>query len=162
MTKYPFAMPSGLLEKLPKPSRDGNCYLDVRFGGRWDGIVVVDSKHMCIGIYVQNGIEEYPLPFSVEDIEDIRPASWLNLMLGRYPFDFYSTAVIAIVFISPIFLGLGWTVWPWSAFCSMLICSAGIYTMYSMPGFPFTRLPVAIFGLGQIIYGGMILFANFF
>ena len=58
--------------EVPPASKDGHFYLDVRIKNRWDGVLVVNREGMCIGIYVQRRIEEYPLPFEAGDIEDVR------------------------------------------------------------------------------------------
>ena len=91
------------------------------------------------------------------DIEDIRNASLWNLVLAAMPFDLYAAAVLTVVVISPVTLVLGWMVFPLFALFSVVACAVAIYVMYLAPGFPFTRLPVAFFGLGQIVSGGVFL-----
>jgi hypothetical protein len=131
--------------------------LDVRVAGKWDGILVVDGAGMCIGIYVHRRIEEYPLPFAADAIEDIRHASFMNRLLAAFPFDLWDGAVLTIVVLSPIALLLGSFVSPLFALFSVVACAAAIYVMYLAPGFPFIRLPAALLGFAQVMSGGMLL-----
>jgi hypothetical protein len=108
---------------------------------------------MCIGVYVGRHIEPYPLPFTVSDLEDIRAASLWNRFLGSLPFDFYTAAVVTIVFISPFVLALNRLLPPVPAVFIVIACVLSIRVMYPAGGFPFTRLPVAMLGLAQIIFG---------
>jgi hypothetical protein len=153
MKPYPFPIPATLLQHLPAPSRDGNHYLDVCVAGRWDGVIVVDRNGLCIGIYIRGRIEEYPLWFTAGDIKAVRKASILNHTLAHSPFDLYNLAVLAIVVFSPLAFSLSLFVSPFFALLSVLACIMAIYIMYLTPAFPFTRLPVALCGLCQIILG---------
>ncbi len=157
MTTCPFPLPAALLEKLPPASRDENHYLDVRVGGKWDGVVVANSKGMCIGVYIHRRIEQHPLPFAGGDIEDVRKASLCNRILAAIPFDLWDVAVLTIVVVSPMALMLAWLLWLPFALISILACAVAIRIMYLVPGFPFIRLPIAILGMGQIVYGGIFL-----
>ena len=157
MTTYPFALPDVLRQRLPSPSRDGNHYLDVRVGRKWDGILVVDAAGLCIGIYVRNRVEEHPLPFAAEEIEDVRRASLGNRLLALLPVDLWDAALLTILVVSPIALFLGYLVSPLFALVSVFACVWAIHIMYQSPGFPFIRLPVANLGLMQIVSGGWLL-----
>lgn len=150
-TVYPFALPSFLLSHLPPASKDGHYYLDVRAKNRWDGILVVNRDGMCIGIYVQRRIEEYPLPFEAGDIEDVRRTSLHNRLLAAFPFDAYSSALIAIMVLSPLMLLLGFFLSAVFYVAVILACVIAIHVMYLGGGFPFTRFPVAMIGIGEII-----------
>jgi hypothetical protein len=112
---------------------------------------------MCIGIYVRRRVEEYPLPFAADQIEDIRRASLFNRFFAALPFDLFDGAVLTIVVFSPIALLLGFFVSPLFAMFSVIACTVAIYIMYLARGFPLIRLPVAVLGLGQIVSGGMLL-----
>jgi hypothetical protein len=153
MTTYPFSLPADLQQRLPSPSSNGNRYVDVRVAGKWDGVLVIDSAGMCIGIYTRGRVERYPLPFDPAEIEDIRPASLWNRCLASLPFDLWDAAVLTIIAISPASLALAWLMLPALAVVSVVACSVSIYIMYLAPGFPFLRLPVAVCGLCQIVIG---------
>src|SRR5579862_1081351 len=109
---FPFPIPATLMAKLPPPSRDGKHYLDVCVAGKWDGILVVDGNGMCLGIYVARRITEWELPFTANDIEDIRRASLWHRFLAALPFEPWNSALLTVFVFSPIALLLGWFVWP--------------------------------------------------
>jgi hypothetical protein len=153
VTTYPFALPGTLPQRLPPPARDGRHYLDVRFAGRWDGILVVDREGLCVGVYVGRRVQEYPLPFAPEDIEDLRPASPWNRFQAALPGDPWGWALLAILVISPVSLAVAQSVAPWLALLPVAACAAAIRIMYGVPGFPFIRFPVALCGLAQILSG---------
>jgi hypothetical protein len=157
VTKYPFPIPAALLPKLPAKSRDGNHYVDVCVAGKWDGILVVNADGLCIGIRMGRTTEEWPLPFAGDEIQDIRRASLWNRCLAAIPLDPYSAAVLTIVLVSPAGLLLASLVWPWIAIASVMACTLAVYIMYLAPGWPFTRFPVAILGLSQIIWASVFL-----
>jgi hypothetical protein len=157
VTKYPFPIPAALLPKLPAKSRDGNHYLDVCVAGKWAGILVVNGDGLCIGIYVGRTIEQWSLPFAADEIQDIRRASLWNRFLAAIPFDPYSAAVLTIILISPAAWLLASLAWPWIAIVSVLACTLAVYIMYLAPGWPFTRFPVAMLGLSQIVRGSIFL-----
>jgi hypothetical protein len=152
MRTYPFALPTSLLTRLPSSSKDGRYYLDVRVKNRWDGILVVDHDGMCIGVYVRRRIEEYPLPFAAGDIEEIRRASLYNRALAAMPFDLYEAGLIGIMVVSPIMFVLGCFVSAFFFAAVVLACAAAIHLMYLSAGFPFTRLPVALVGIAEILF----------
>jgi hypothetical protein len=152
MPAYPFALPASLLSRLPPTSKDGRYYLDVRVKSRWDGILVIDRDGLCIGVYVRGRIEEYPLPFEAGDIEDVRRASLHNRILAVMPFDLYSAAVIVIMVFSPLMFLLGYFVSAFFFVAVVLACAFAIHVMYLMAGFPFTRLPVALLGISEILF----------
>jgi len=156
MTTYPFPLPEGLRQRLPPLSRDGNHYLDVRVAGKWDGILVINGAGMCIGIYIRRGVEEYPLPFAPGEIEDIRRASLWNRFLGSLPFDIWSAALLTIFVFSPISLILGRFILPF-ALLSIAACATAICFMYRYGGQVIIRLPAALCGVGQIVWGFVLL-----
>jgi hypothetical protein len=162
VTKYPFPIPAALLSKLPAKSRDGHHYLDVCVAGKWCGILVVNGDGLCLGIYMGRTIEEWSLPFEADEIQDIRRASLWNRFLANIPFDHYSAAVLAIVLISPAALLLALLVSPWIAIVSVLICPLAVYIMYLAPGWPLTRLPAAMLGLIQLVWGSIFLIRSLF
>ncbi|MEX0937355.1 MAG: hypothetical protein WDZ59_05805 [Pirellulales bacterium] len=131
--------------------------MDVRVAGKWDGILVVDTAGMCVGIYIRRRVEECFLGFSAEQIEDIRRASFLNRLLAALPFDLCRGAVLTILVFSPSALLLGVFVSPFFATFSVVACAAAIYLMSVVGGFIFLRLPVILLGLGQIVSAGILL-----
>jgi hypothetical protein len=104
MTSYPFSLRAELQQRLPSPSSNGKRYADVRVAGKWDGVLVIDSAGLCVGIYIRGRVEPYPLPFDPAEIEDIRPASLWNRSLASLPFDLWDVAVLTIIAISPVAL----------------------------------------------------------
>jgi hypothetical protein len=157
VTTYPFPIPAPLMQRLPLPARDRNHYLDVRVRGRWDGVIAVDGSGMCIGVYICRRIEKFPLPFTANDIEDIRKATLSNRILASFPFNIWNCEILTVVAFSPVTLVLAWMISPLFALISVFACSVAIYILYLAPGWPFIRLPVAMFGLGQIVSGGLCL-----
>ncbi|MEX0939681.1 MAG: hypothetical protein WDZ59_17585 [Pirellulales bacterium] len=131
--------------------------MDVRVAGKWDGILVVDTAGMCVGVYFCRRVGECFLGFSADQIEDIRRASLLNRFLAGLPFDLYRAGVFTILVISPIALLLGVFFSPFFATFSMVACAAAIYLMSVVGGFILMRLPVVLFGLGQIVSAGILL-----
>jgi len=103
-TDYPFTLPEGLEKKLPAPSGDGLYYIDVRVGGKWDGILVVDKNFQCIGIHCDRQNMEFPLPFAPAEIEDIRPASLWNRTLAFIPSWLIFAYPYACPFILPVLI----------------------------------------------------------
>lgn len=152
-TSYPFELPTRLTARIPAPSRDGNAYVDARIGGRWNGILVIDSDQRCIGVYVHGSIIEWPLHFQSNEIEDLRPASIWNRLLANLPVGVtpYNLSVVTVWIICPILLIFGLTthllLLPLVALI-VIICHIGLY---SVRGFPFTRFPTSVAGLGVLV-----------
>jgi len=131
-------------------------YVDVCVRGEWDGILVIDENGMCVGVYVFRQIEQWPLPFEPSEIEAVRCASLRNRLLAALPFDLYTAAVANILVLSP--MALGAALWmPSLAVLPILSCAGAIWAMYSVRAFIFTRLPIAMCGLCQIIGGSILL-----
>ena len=51
-TPTPFEIPPEHRKTLPEAGADGLILADVKVGGRWDGILVIDENYRCIGVYV--------------------------------------------------------------------------------------------------------------
>jgi len=153
----PFPFPEHLRQRLPAPLRDGNHYVDVLVAGTWHGILVVNAAGLCIGVSVRRRIEESPLSFAADQIEDVRRASALNRLLAALPMDLWDGAVLTIVVLSPMALLMSFLISPLFATFSVAACGASIFLMYLAPGFPLIRLPVAVLGLGQILSGIVLL-----
>ena len=151
MTTYPFVLPAVLRPCLPPLSRDGRRYVDVRFRGKWDGVLVIDEAGLCVGVYVQRRIREVPLPFLSDEIESVRKACLHNRILAAFPFDLWGAALITILGLSPLVLALGFLLWQPLVLISVVGCAIAIHVMYLYGGFPLMRLPVALLGLGQIL-----------
>jgi hypothetical protein len=160
VSDFPFPLPAHLVPQLPPPARDGSHYIDVRVAGKWDGILVVDSRGMCVGVYDYRRIDEYPLPFQVSEIEAIRPACLYHRILAAYPLTLWTTALALCWIVSPLLLLLAGTAWlfAWAALPvfaagSLVACALSAYVMYLSyreGGFPFLRLPTVLFGIAQI------------
>lgn len=161
VTKYPFAIPAALVPCLPAGARDGNRYCDVCVAGTWEGILVVNDEGLCIGVYALRTVVELPLPFTADQIQAVRAASWWNRLLAAIPCDLYSAAVATVVAFSPAALLLGATVWPGFMLLVVLVNSVAIYVMYRCPGWPLSRLSVALAGMVQLVYGCCELFRWF-
>lgn len=70
---------------LPKQRNDGTVYLDVKFRGKWDGVLVVNSERRCIGVRIGGRVSQDLLPFRPEEIQDFRPSRPLNRILAEIP-----------------------------------------------------------------------------
>jgi hypothetical protein len=148
--KLPFDMPHHLLAKLPPRSRDGFVYADVKYRGIWNGIPAIDSEQKCVGVYCGRRILVWPLPFTPEEIEDVRPPCLWNRLLANLPaaLDLYTCSLVAIWVVCPILLACGLAITPWMLLATPPIAVLSIAVMYSGGSFPFTRLPTAIAGIG--------------
>lgn len=152
MTVYPFPFPEHLIPMLPKPAKDGNHYVDVRFRDHWDGILVINAQGMVLGIHIRRGIVEYPLPFKPSEIQGVRPASLCNRLLAAIPFDLWSASLVSLFLVSPILLVLGFAVHFVFFLCVIPLCVGAILLMYQSGGFPFIRFPAALLGLTQVLF----------
>lgn len=101
---YPFSLSPGLEAKLPKPSRAGFIFVDVKVNGKWEGILVFDERRLCVGIRCDRKTLEYPLDFSPGEIEDVRPASLWNRTLAFLPSWLILAYPYACFFIIPAML----------------------------------------------------------
>jgi hypothetical protein len=152
-TPYPFPIPAKVIPRLPPPSRDGLIYVDVRFRAQWEGILVINELHQCIGIYATRKVFEYPLPFFPEEIEDVRSPRLINWALTFLPlgFDAYGTSLFAAWTVCPIlFVVAFW--WPVAALVLVPLAIAVIAGLYSINGFPFLRPLTAIFILNLVLW----------
>jgi hypothetical protein len=154
---YPFPIPPALVDRLPPPTGAGGLRLvDVHFRGRWDGVLAVDSSAQCVGVYVQRRVDSTCLlPFTSDEIDDVRAASVWNRAIASYPFDLWITATFAILVIAPSLLFatrfVGWR----AALGAIVVSTFSVRTLYEYSGFIFMRLPLAMTGLAWIIVGGM-------
>ena len=80
--------------------------LDVKFRGKWDGILVVNSERQCIGLHLGGKTVQRHLPFRPEEIEDFRPACPWNLFLSRMPFGVIYWLPYICVLIMPILIAM--------------------------------------------------------
>lgn len=154
-TTYPFDVPSRLIGRLPRRSRDGNVYADVRFRGSWDGILVVDRSHRCIGVYAGRRIVEVPLPFGADEMEDLRSPSLGHRVLSQLPpgVDPYTAGSLGIVFLGPASLAAGALVSAWIALITVPVAFVGVWLMYQVRGCLFLRLPLAMLGIACAVSG---------
>lgn len=157
--QYPFAIPERLIPRLPSASRDGYVYADVRFRSTWEGILVIDAMHRCVGVFVGRKVVQHPLPFAPEEIEDFRPPSIGNRLLARLPasIDPFSAGAFLVVVGCPAALTLVF-VSRWLALVLPVVAVTGIWLMYQVAGFPFLRLPIALLGIGWAVAGIVVLF----
>lgn len=151
MTTYPFALPARLGQRLPPPGRDGYSYVDVRWAGRWDGILVVDELGRCVGAFVGRRVQQHPLPFAPDDLEEVRPASRWNRLQAALPGDPQVWSLLTVLVLSPAAIMVSRFVSPWLALLPATGCAAAIRVMYGAGGFPLIRLPVALCGSAQIV-----------
>ncbi len=103
---YPFSLSPKLSTKLPRPSRDGLTYIDVKVNGTWEGILVFDERRLCVGIRCDRKTVEVPPGFSPNDIEDIRPACLWNRALAFMPARLVLAYPYAYFVILPILFAL--------------------------------------------------------
>jgi hypothetical protein len=158
MTHCPFRLPDELIQRLPSPAADGCHYVDVRVARTWDGVLVINKAGFCIGVYLGRCLQECCLPFEASEIEDVRAASLHNRVLAALPFDLWGAALLTIGVFSPTALLLGHFVAPPLALFAVVGCAAAIHVMYlSWEGWPLIRLPMAVLGVNQIVWGLVIL-----
>jgi hypothetical protein len=149
-TTFPFDIPECVRAKLPPASTDGKVYADVKFRGRWEGILVINSEYQCVGVYCGRQIIQWPLPFAPSEIEDVRrPCLW-NRLLAALPegCDIYGCSVLTIWIGCPLLLILGLAFSRWLLVLMIPLVVLAIALMYAVRGFPLTRLPTALAGLG--------------
>lgn len=153
MTQYPFSFPETLRESLPTAGPDGVRYADVKYRDRWDGILVIDAEYRCVGVYVRRRVEQPQLPFAADEIQEFRAPCLLNKTLASLPawFAIWDASLIGILLVSPCILGLSSITSPWVCLAVFPIFAVSFVGMYSSPGFPLIRLPVAILGLFQVL-----------
>jgi hypothetical protein len=150
---FPFDIPKQVRAKLPSASNDGNIYADVKFRGGWEGILVINAEHQCVGVYCGRKIIECPLPFTPEEIEDVRrPCLW-NRFLATLPegFDIYGCAVLTIWLVCPVLLILAIPFNRWLLLFVFPLVVLSIAFMYTVRGFLLTRLPTALLGLAYAL-----------
>ena len=149
MTNYPFNIPESLRQSLPPPRTDGLRYADVQFRDTWDGILVVDSNFQCIGVNVNRRVEQHPLPFGPDEIQDFRKPCFSNRILAALPlwFDIWLASLTGILIVSPVLLAASWAFTPWICLVVFPVVVLSWMGMYSISGFPLIRLPVAVAGL---------------
>ncbi|WP_145245614.1 hypothetical protein [Aeoliella mucimassa] len=158
-TVYPFEIPPAVADSIPAANFDGYSYADVKFHGRWDGILVINADRQCIGVYVGRRIVEYSLPFAPTEIEALRPASLANRWLASIPAGWspYNLALCTIWIAFPVLFLLGMTLTAW--FLVLLIPLFGVCSiaLFSIRGFPFGRGPTFLFGLGMVMASVLVL-----
>jgi hypothetical protein len=128
--------------------------VDVRVVGKWDGILVINKAGLCIGVYLGRRIQDCDLPFEGSKIQDVRRPSLHNRILTAIPFDLLYAALLTIGVFSPIALLLGYFLFPPLALLGVVGCAAAIHVTYlSLEGRALIRLPMAILGINQIVWG---------
>lgn len=152
MTTYPFQLRDEVIPRLPPPASDGYRYVDVKIGAHWEGILVIADGGMCIGIYVRRRIEQYPLPFQSDQIEDVRTASFCNRILASFPFEPWDAGLLTIGVFSPVALLIARFLAPPVAMLAAIACAASIWVLYSYRGFMVFRPLAALFGLVEILW----------
>jgi hypothetical protein len=148
-------IPEQLHQRLPRQSKDGYVYADVKFSGRWDGIVVINSSHEIIGVYVARQTTSWPLSFAADEIEDFRKPCLWNLFLAQFPqrVNPWNAALIAVWFIIPATIIAGFFITPWLQLLPIGLLAFSTRVLYSDRGFPFIRFPTFLFGLGGALWG---------
>jgi hypothetical protein len=156
-TTYPFQLRNELVEHLPPPAVDGHHYIDVLVRGTWDGILVVDSKGMCLGIHVRRRVEEFPLPFDASQIEDVRPACLGNRVQAQIPFDLFAGSLVVVFLVSPVLFVIAGAGFPRLSVVPVVFGFLSLYGLYQARGFPFIRPFAALFALVQLGIGTALL-----
>ena len=154
-TTFPFALPARLIDRLPRPARDGRTYVDVRFRGTWEGILVIEDRRRCVGVYVGRRIVEAPLPFTVDELEDVRGASVAHRLLAQLPagLDPFVVGALVLLVLGPASLGAGASLSAPLALATVPVAVAGTWLLYQARGFPLLRLPLALVGVGLAALG---------
>ena len=152
LPNYPFELGAELGSKLPSPGRDGLIYVDVRFHGRWDGILVFDESKRCVGVFAGRKVVAAPLPFDVDEIVDVRPASLWNRCLAAIPdwFDPFPLGALALFTVCPTLLAAG-EASKWFYLATALVAMLSIRIMYCGAGFIMTRFPITLAGLAIVL-----------
>lgn len=148
-------IPELLHQRIPRQSKDGYVYADVKFSGRWDGIVVINSSHEIIGVYVARQTTSWPLPFAADEIVDFRrPCLW-NLFLAQFPqrVNPWNAALIAVWFVNPVLIIAGFFISPWLQLLPIGLLMFSTRVLYSDRGFPsFASQPFC--SGSAVLYGG--------
>lgn len=154
-TKYPFVLPARLITRLPRPSRDGNVYADVRLRGRWDGILVIDQTRRCVGVYEGRAIVQAPLPFAPDEMEDLRPPSLPHRLLAQIPASIgpHAAGALTVLVLAPASVVAGALLSGPLALLAPPLALVGTWLMYQARGFPLLRLPLALTGVVCSILG---------
>jgi hypothetical protein len=152
-TNYPFRIPDGLVARLPAPSHDGLVYTDVRFGATWEGILVINDRKECIGVFAGRRIIQWPLPFTPAEIVDFRPPSLKNQLLTFIPhwFDILSGSLVAVWIVCPILIIAAHWISPVLLWISAGLALSSIVGLHSLGGFIMMRLPTASMAFAQIL-----------
>ncbi len=141
-----FDLPEEHRGLLPEPRRDGLILADIRVDGRWDGILVIDDNHRCIGVCVGRKVIGWSLAFAPADIEAYRkPCAW-NQFLAFMPPRLLSPYPV-VWFVCPALIALGHLVSHWLLLAVPVLAFICIIRMYSEGGFPLKRMPSAILGI---------------
>ncbi len=154
-TVHPFRLPDALIARLPPPAPDGQRYIDVRFRGAWDGILVVDAGGTCVGIYLGGRVVALPylLPFEPSEIEDVRAASRWNRVLASLPFDFFVASLVAVFIVSPVLLVLSRAVLAPLAGAAAVTSLLALFFLYQSRAYHLTRQFVTLVCLVQVAVG---------
>ncbi|MES2570226.1 MAG: hypothetical protein V4710_09260 [Verrucomicrobiota bacterium] len=139
-TATPFNLPKEHRCLLPPARTDGLILADVKVRGQWDGILVIDDRFRCIGVYVGRQVINWTLPFSTSEIEDYRKACLWNRFLAFMP-PILLSPYAAVWIGSPILIALGHFVSAWFLLTVPLLAVISIARMFSEGGFPLIRMP---------------------
>src|SRR5437879_9520163 len=112
---------------------------------------------MCIGIYARRRVEQYPVPFQLDQIEEVRAASFRNRLFAGFPFEPWYAALVPIGVFSPVALLIAWLLAPPVAVLAAFGSATAIRVMYLYRGFMVFRPPAAMIGMREIVWALVIL-----
>ncbi|MBW3596749.1 MAG: hypothetical protein KY475_05675 [Planctomycetes bacterium] len=70
---FPFALPDSLNAGGVEPSADGHRFVELKYGGRWSGIFVLDPSLQCVGVVADSFPRRLPAPREIEDVRALTP-----------------------------------------------------------------------------------------
>lgn len=144
---------------LPAPGRNGLILADIRVDGHWDGILVIDGNHRCVGIYIGWKVIDWTLPFAPTDIEAYRKASVTNRILSFVPSELLGPYGW-VWFGCPALILLSAFVSYWLLLTVPVLAVICIRLMYSQGGFPLIRPISAMWGISVGVSAIMIFTAK--
>ena len=154
----PFPLPDRFIQKLGPLPNCGYWKLDVLVAGKWDGILVVDTTYRCIGAFAWNRVEPENLPFSVDNIEDVRPACLWNLVLAKYTALICAVFPLAtVLFVVPVLLWIATRASVWPSLVAVILSSSSLVAMVKAGWgrLCFSGVPLIVLASGECLAGAV-------
>lgn len=154
MIETPCPLPTRLRDRLGAIPPSGFWKLDVRVHGKWDGVLVVNREFNVAGVFIRGRIEPFHFHFTLDDIDDVRAASWFNLLMANYVSRVFGVLFwfpyVSILAINPVLFAFGWmgyssayTVAAIGSLISVIVIGYFGRNGYCLTGIPFMAVAVA-------------------